>query len=184
MIDWDELIGDAVPPAEQPEEQPEAQEEPEGFHVTDDRGAEWCMKIIREANAEKAKWTDFYQAQLKKICDREDSRIAYMEAKLAEYFARIPHKVTKTQESYQLPSGKLIVKRQGPEVTRDDEAIMGWLYENSQRPEEYINIKETLNWAKLKKCLKVSGDRMTTDDGEVIPGITVTERPDKFVVEV
>jgi hypothetical protein len=31
MIDWDELIGDAVPPAEQPEEQPEAQEEPEGF---------------------------------------------------------------------------------------------------------------------------------------------------------
>jgi len=30
----------------------------------------------------------------------------------------------------------------------------------------------------------VAGSVMTTEDGEIIPGITVTERPSKFVVEV
>ena len=77
-----------------------------------------------------------------------------------------------------------MLKKQAPQFEHDDELILDWLHENSQMPETYIDFKETLKWADLKKVLLVDGSRMVTQDGEIIPGITVTERPDKFVVEV
>ena len=86
--------------------------------------------------------------------------------------------------TYQLPGGKLVYKRQAPEIQHDDEKILDWLHENSTMPETYIDFRETLKWGELKKVLTVAGDGMATQDGEMIPGITVTERPDKFVVEV
>ena len=88
------------------------------------------------------------------------------------------------RQRYQLPSGKLVYKKQAPEIKHDDEAILAWLYENSQAPETYIEYKETLKWGELKKVLQVAGNGMATSDGEMIPGITVTERPDVFKVEV
>ena len=154
------------------------------FIVDDDQKAEWCLGKIREAEAEKAKWKAFYEERLEKICAAEDAKIEHMRFLLEQYFRTVPHKQTKTQESYQLPSGKLVVKQQAPEIKHDDEAIMQWLYENSQAPETYIEIKDSLKWGELKKVLKVAGDAMTTEDGEIIPGITVTERPDVFKVEV
>ena len=159
-------------------------EEEAGFHVDDDSAAEWCLKKIREEKAELEKWEAFYKGQLEKMQKRADYRIQFFEGKLAMYFGSVPHKVTKTQESYQLPGGKLVYKRQAPEIQRDDEAILAWVRENYHYPEAYIETKETLKWGELKKVLTVAGDGMATQDGEMIPGITVTERPDKFVVEV
>ena len=163
-------------------------EEEAGWQVTDDQAAEWCLGKIREANTEKEKWTAFYMDRLKKIVDREDSRIAFFENKLAIYFGSVPHRETKTQASYQLPSGKLVLKKQTPEIERDDEKLIPWLRENYEG--DYVKVKETVDWATLKKAfasddlIGVHGNHFITDDGEIIPGITVTERPDKFVVEV
>ena len=159
-------------------------DEEKRFKVVDDRSAEWCIQKIKAAQAEKEHWKAFYMGQLKRAEQSCDFRIEYMENLLRPYFDQVPHKATKTQESYQLPSGKLAIKKQAPQFEHDDEQILDWLHENSQRPETYIDFKETLKWGDLKKVLVVSGNSMATSDGEIIPGITVTERPDKFVVEV
>ena len=158
-------------------------EEEAGFQVTDDQTAEWCLKKIREANEEKQRWKEYYDEQLRKICAREDSRIAFMEMKLQSYFASVPHKQTKTQESYQLPGGKLVLKKQAPEYERDDELIIAWL--KAAGKTHLVNTKEVLNWMELKRELKPVNDEQVVDsDGEIVPGLYVHERPDKFVVEV
>lgn len=159
-----------------------------GFQVDDDQAAQWCLDRIREANAEKERWKAYYEEQLKKITDREDRRIQFFEMKLMQYFGSVPHKQTKTQESYQLPGGKLVLKKQAPEYERDDEQLLRWLYANNMT--DYVKVKESVAWSELKKdvlagCQAIANSgQLMTEDGEVIPGITVTERPEKFVVEV
>ena len=157
------------------------------FTVGSDLEAQWCLDRIREATAEKERWKTFYDEQYSKVEKACDFKIAYMERLLRPYFDQVPHKVAKTQESYPLPNGKLVIKRQGPEYERDDEQLLPWLHQNNL--EGFIRVKESVDWAGLKKTLtdlQVVGNsgQLITQDGEVIPGITVTERPDKFVVEV
>lgn len=154
-----------------------------GFQVNDDQAAQWCLDRIREANAEKERWKAYYEEQLKKITDREDRRIQFFEMKLMQYFGSVPHKQTKTQESYQLPGGKLVLKKQAPEYERDDELIIAWL--KAAGKTHLVNTKEVLNWMELKRELKPVNDEQVVDsDGEIVPGLYVHERPDKFVVEV
>lgn len=167
-------------------------EEEAGFHVEDDSAAEWCLKKIREEKAELEKWEAFYKGQLEKMQKRADYRIQFFEGKLAMYFSSVPHKVSKTQESYQLPGGKLVLKQQLPEIIRDDAVLLPWLKENGR--ENFVKTKETVDWAEFKKTITnfepLAGDDdkekiyPVTDDGEIIPGITLEPRPAVFRVEV
>jgi hypothetical protein len=163
---------------------PVLMDEHDGFHVTDDKAAEWCMKKIREAEADRAMWKTHYEAQMEKVNKAADESIAYFTAKLEEYFANVPHKATKTQESYTLPGGKLIRKKQQPKFETDDEALVPWLEDNFMG--QLVKVKKSADWAALKKVCSVTpdGEHVATDEGEIIPGVTVTQRPDVFKVEM
>lgn len=156
------------------------------FTVTDDSAAQWCMKKIKEAEADRAMWKAHYEAQMQKVNKAADESVAYFTAKLEEYFANVPHKATKTQESYSLPGGKLVQKKQQPEYKTDDAELLQWLKENFMF--DFIKTKtvESADWAGLKKIVTVTPDgaHVATDDGEIIPGVTVTLRPDVFKVEM
>ena len=154
------------------------------FTVKDDSTAQWCMKKIREAEADRAMWKAHYEAQMEKVNKAADESIAYFTAKLEEYFANVPHKATKTQESYTLPGGKLIRKKQQPKFETDDEALVPWLEENFMG--QLVKVKKSADWAALKKICSVTpdGEHVVTDEGEIIPGVTVTQRPDVFKVEM
>ena len=159
-------------------------DQPEEFTVTDDATAQWCMKKIKEAEADKEMWRKHYEAQMEKVNKAADESIAYFTAKLEEYFANVPHKATKTQESYTLPGGKLIRKKQQPKFETDDEALVPWLEENFMG--QLVKVKKSADWAALKKICSVTpdGEHIATDEGEIIPGVTVTQRPDVFKVEM
>lgn len=161
---------------------PVLMDEHDGFHVTDDKAAEWCMKKIREAEADRAMWKAHYEAQMEKVNKAADESVAYFTARLEEYFASVPHKATKTQGSYTLPGGKLILKKQQPKFEVDDDTLVPWLKSNFMA--HLVKVKESADWATLKKVVNVSGSGVTTDEGEVIPGVTVTQRPDVFKVEM
>lgn len=152
-----------------------------GFRVTDDSSAEWCLKKIKEAKADVQRWSEFYADQMKKVKESADSSIAYFEAKLEEYFESVPHKATKTQESYILPSGKLVRKQQQPEYAINDDELIPWLKQNTFG---YVKVKESADWAALKKTVTVVGSNVVSREGEIIPGVSVTQRPDVFKVEV
>ena len=156
----------------------------EEFTVTDDAAAEWCMKKIRKIEADRAMWKAHYEAQMEKVNKAADDDVAYFTAKLEEYFANVPHNATKTQESYTLPGGKLIRKKQQPKFETDDEALVPWLEENFMS--QLVKVKKSADWAALKKVVSVTpdGEHVATDEGEIIPGVTVTQRQDVFKVEM
>lgn len=155
----------------------------EPFRVTDDKSAEWCIRKIREAQAEKQRWRDYYAEQQRKIDQEADGTISYFQALLADYFDTVPHKRTKTQESYQLPGGKLVRKQQAPEYQRDEAALLPWLKQNAP---ELVKVTETPDWATLRKRLIIApdGETVATEDGEIVPGVKAIQRPEVFRVEI
>ena len=155
----------------------------EPFIVTDDKSAEWCIRKIREAQAEKQRWRDYYAEQQRKIDQEADGTIGYFEALLADYFDTVPHKRTKTQESYQLPGGKLVRRQQAPEYQRDEAALLPWLKQNAP---ELVKVTETPDWATLRKRLIIAtdGETVATEDGEIVPGVKAVQRPEVFRVEM
>jgi hypothetical protein len=164
----------------------------EHFDVDNDMKAEWCLRKIRQIRADQKKEKEelarqmrFYQDQMDMIDKEADDDAAFFEGLLRGYFAsRVDDgftKSTKTKTTYKLPSGNLILKKQAPEYERKDEELLPWLKQN--RP-ELVNVTESANWAELKKTVKINGDTVVTEDGEVVPGVKVTEREDKFEVEV
>lgn len=159
----------------------ELPEEEEGFRVDDDQKAEWCLQKIRDAESEKDFWKRYYADQLAKVNETCDATIENMKARLRAYFDTVPHKKTKTQENYPLPSGKLVLKHQEPEYERNDSEVIRWLKENGG--ESFVKVKESLDWAGLKKTLTVIGETVADEEGQIIPCIKAVERPDAFTVD-
>ena len=166
------------------EEEIQIPEAEKRFRVEDDQGAEWCFGIIRDANAEIKKWTEFYEDRKAKAIRKQAARIAHMEFLLEGYFRNVPKDETKTQLNYKLPGGKLVMKKPALAMEHDDEAVMQWMFENSDTPHKYIKTKESLDWANFKKTLTICGDQVADENGEVVPGISVVEKPAEFKVEV
>lgn len=168
---------------------PEEEVKHEGFIVDNDLKADWCLDKIKEANSEynrlemviKAKIEQLNTA-LKKAQEKRDSDVSFFTYKLREYFNTVKTKDTKTQRVYILPSGKLIEKQQQPEFVKDDEALLNWVKENTP---EFVKIKESIDWAGLKKNIQINGEiAINKVTGEIIDGITVKEREPEFKVEV
>lgn len=161
------------------------EEEREPFIVDDDQKAEWCLTQIRQKKAEIEKWTEHYDKLKAQIVDSLTSDINWFEGSLKAYMMQKQEegvtKTTKTQQSYPLPSGKLVMKKQEPTFERDDEQIIGWLETNNP---DLIKVTKAVDWANLKKGITKFGDSVVDENGEVIPGITVVERPEIFKVEV
>lgn len=154
----------------------------ERFAIDTDLKAEWALKKIREARADRDRMLEWYKQKEKEITEQTDMDTAYFEGLLAEYFGTLPHKVTKTQESYSLPGGKLVLKKQNPEYKRDDAAVIAWLKENGGG--RYVKVSESLDWASLKADTAAVDGVIVDGDGQIIPGIEVIERGAKFTVEV
>ena len=154
----------------------------ESFVIDTDSKAEWALKKIREARADRDKWIEWYQQKIAEITEQTDFNTMNLERMLFEYFATVPHKVTKTQESYSLPGGKLILKTQNPEYKRDDKTVIEWLKQNGQT--QFIKTKEELAWADLKAKTAVLNGKLFSEDGEEIPGVEIVEREAKFTVDV
>lgn len=149
--------------------------------INNDDEAEECIQAIKAAEADVAFWKNYYAEALQKIADASQRIIDNNTARLEVYFDTLPHKKTKTQESYPLPSGKLVRKHQDTEFIRNDEELLSWLHENNG--EKYIKTKESVDWAGMKKTLSVLGETVVDENGEIIPCIKASERPDVFKVE-
>lgn len=153
------------------------------FTVDNDQKAEWAARKIREARQDTQKWTEYYERQLSAIRRANEETEAYFAALLADYFETVPHKATKTQESYSLPSCKLVLKAQQPEFNRDEAVLCDYLDKKGR--DDLVKITRRADWAALKKTLKVMEDGTCVDaDGEVVEGVQAFSRQPEFKVEM
>lgn len=161
----------------------EEEEELQEIAVFDDASAEMLLRRIREADEQYEKMEAWYAFQLEKAKTIRNRTVEWAERGLRAYLDMVPAKKSKTQISYELPGGKLVLKQQEPKYENpDEEATVKWLKESGKSG--YVKVKETPNWADMKKDMKVKvvGDAVCTEDGEVIPGMKATAREPKFTV--
>ena len=159
-----------------------AEEPKEGFFVVDDQKAEWCLLQIRRAKEEKERWKAHYKAALESVTAACDETIGRMEQLLHAYFLIVPHKKTKTEENYPLPSGKIMMKAQNTTFDYDDDELIAWLKAN--KGGQFVKVKEAVDWDGLKASLSVMGETVADSDGEIIPCITAEEHDPVFKVQV
>jgi hypothetical protein len=161
--------------------------EDQPFIIDDDYKAEWALNKMSEERAHTQRMVNVcntminkYQVEIQKLKEQLESKTGYLRFQLQEYFKTVPHKATKTQETYKLPSGTLKLKFKESEYVKDEEALTAWAKNNTP---EFVKVKESVNWAEMKKVVNVSGGYVCID-GEIIDGVTVQEREPEFEVEL
>ena len=157
------------------------EEAKEGWFCANDQDAEWCLLQIRRAEAEKKRWKEHYKEALESITASCDATIGRMEHFLHAYYLTVPHKKTKTEENYALPSGKIMVKTQNVTFEYDESELIEWL---KSKKKGFVKTKESLDWESLKDTLTVIGETVADDDAEIIPCIKAVEHDPVFKVQL
>lgn len=160
--------------------------------VCDDVSAESVLLRIaaeraesERLNATRRKMIDMYAQGIRDEEARCQRRCAHLEKLLSDYFATVPHKVTKTQQIYALPSGKLILKQPPTQYSRDDDALTAWL--KSSGRDDLIEVKTSPKWGDLKKHgvrALGGGQCILADTGEIIDGVTAVTPDPVFQIQV
>lgn len=147
------------------------------FRITDDRCADWAIRKI--ADEQIAAINEKVAAARKRM----ENGTSYLTSCLADFFATVPHKETKTTEKYRLLSGTLTFKKGTTKTKLDETKLVPWLKANGYG--ELVKVEESTRWADLKKLLSYTGDIATlTETGEIVEGVTVYETPGIFTVDV
>lgn len=152
------------------------------FRITDDRCADWAIRKIADERSEYDRLKALADEQIAAINEkvaaarkRMENGTSYLTSCLADFFATVPHKETKTTEKYRLLSGTLTLL--------DETKLVPWLKANGYG--ELVKVEESTRWADLKKLLSYTGDIATlTETGEIVEGVTVYETPGIFTVDV
>lgn len=158
----------------------------EGFVIRDDNAAEWALQKIFDEKAELERLKALADSQIAAIMDKVEaankrftSRTGYLKKALGEYMLTVKRKQSKTQESYRLLSGSLILKKPVVKIVKDDTKLLEYVKEHSP---EYVKHTEAVDWAGFKKTLTISGDVVVDSNGEVVSCLDVEETPGEFMI--
>lgn len=158
----------------------------EGWRVDSMSAADWALRKIRAARMEMEtlkKYADSEKARidmwLKEQTEARQRDVDFFEAQLKPFVAdALDGKKTKTLK---FPCGSCSFKKSTPSFTKDEAVLLQYVKDNDS---QYINVKESVNWAEFKKTLQFAQDgKMITCDGEVVPGVTYTVGEDTFTVK-
>ncbi|WP_317423192.1 host-nuclease inhibitor Gam family protein [uncultured Acidaminococcus sp.] len=164
----------------------EAMENNNGPYLENDADADSALHKIQRLNQGINYVRKIAEQQIQKIVAWRDEQIANRqeaitsEQNLLQLYAEERLKNSK-RKSVSLPSGKFGYRKQPPKITHDDTILLAFAKETAP---QFVKVKESVDWANLKKGCTVDGDHLISQDGEIIPGVTVEQHPDKFYTEV
>lgn len=160
--------------------------------------ADWAItKVIEEQKrfeiyeqAAKDK-IERLKEQVKAEKERSEGRSSWLRYKLGEYLDTTPAKTTKTQKSLKLPSGSIVCKFEklnyvpadGAKSVKESKSVLNWCKENAN---DFVKseTKESVDWAELKKKVKVIGGVVYyTETGEEVEGLTYEMSPKEIEVK-
>lgn len=150
----------------------------------------WAMRRIAGIEKDRQDAREVAQREINRIKawleqeeKRADTARRRLDALLEDYHRRVLAENPKAKTIH-LPHGTLKLRSQQPEWKWDDEQLLPWLQQNLPH---YVREKVTYipDKAALKKAVQVVNSRVIDPHtGEVVPGVEVEMRPEKFIVEV
>lgn len=134
------------------------------------------QKLVTE---EKQRYSELLDRFATEQIESINKRKRYYDGALEDFAVRELEGTNK--KSIKLPYGIIAIKKQLPQYDYDDETVISWAKDIAP---EFVKttVKETLNKAELKKQCKVTDGELYLA-GERVPGVTVTNREDKFEVK-
>jgi hypothetical protein len=168
----------------------------ERFKIENDGQADWALeKIIdlKEKQKENEELAEERKAPLeKKIAkieawqDRQNEKlqdnIEYFEGLLTEYAMNLKED-DEDIKTYSLPFGKLKFRKQRPKWKYHDSMLLNSIKKADR--DDLIKIKESVDKREFKKQVEVAGNQVVNPEtGEVIEGVEVQERGEKFSIDV
>lgn len=113
------------------------------------------------------------------LIDKQSSYEALLEVYLRNEISKQIQSGKKPKKTLKLPYGKITLKKQQPEYTKDEVTLMEYAKQIGK-----IRVKESIDWENIKKNCQVQGGYLVDGNGEIVPGVTVTERNDKFEIKL
>ena len=161
------------------------------FVIDDDSKAEWALEKIKESTEERDRLLALVEEkkaaladQKQKILDKYESETSFLKFRLRDYMENVKVKSTKTQDTYQLLTGKLVRKHPSIDYKVDEGKLLAWLEDNNRS--DLIKVERSPMWGELKKHLSgdvESGFVIMAESGEVIDGVVATEKPETFDIK-
>lgn len=149
----------------------------EAFRIEDDSMATWAMRKLATIRAKQKENQFITESELQRILDWAesvnkplDTSASYFENLLADYGRR--QRVEADRKSIALPHGKIATRAGTDKWHINAEALLPWLRENFP---ELIKVKEEPSLSALKEAFaeRINDGRIVTEEGEVLPGVTV-----------
>lgn len=161
----------------------------ESFKIDNDNAADWALRTISSELEERDRLIAIAKDQIASLQEhinvlneQYDNKTKFLKSCLAEYFMKVPHKETKTQETYKLLSGSLVMKKPSTKINHNDDNLLCYLHANNS--EEFIKTKESVDWAEFKKHLTiVDGKVVDTDLGIEVEACSVEDVPASFDIK-
>lgn len=168
--------------------------EDEGFVVDDDNKATWCLRKIKHFKSKQKKNKKLAEEQISEIekeikeveewLEAENSKlensIEFMKSKLYSYAQQLRGE-NPDLKTHKLPFGQLQFRSQRPKWKYDNDKLLDFAEKNYK---DLIKVKKSVDKRKLKSEAKIVGGRVIIEKtGEVIEGVEVVERGEKFKVK-
>jgi Bacteriophage Mu Gam like protein len=172
-------------------EEQEVQSQP--FEVTNQESAAEALRRITYFMEQIQSVENIVQTQIQPFESKIEKIKAWGEDAKQEHYDRIKHyeslleaymrlqvteqesKGKKPKKTLKLPYGAIKLKKQQPEFVRDEEKLLEYAKSIGM-----VKVKESADWSEIKKQCTVVGEKLVNEDGEVVPGISINERPEKF----
>ena len=166
----------------------------EGFIVDDDNKATWCLRKIKHFKSKQKKNKKLAEEQISEIekeikeveewLEAENSKlensIEFMKSKLYSYAQQLRGE-NPDLKTHKLPFGQLQFRSQRPKWKYDNDKLLDFAEKNYK---DLIKVKKSVDKRKLKSEAKIVGGRVIIEKtGEVIEGVEVVERGEKFKVK-
>ena len=168
--------------------------EKERFTVTNEASAEWCLEKLEENAKARALIDEQYKQMISRYEKWRADALAEIEGSDAHLKSLLePWAAEKIadgkKKSVKLPSGRVgfrgggeTWKRGAEKIEATNPALLAFVKENDG---SFVKVQESVRWGDYKKTLNVMEDgRVTTSDGQIIEGMTVTKGEPSFYVEV
>lgn len=152
--------------------------------------ANYFLKLVKNIDEDVQMIETLCAEEVKKVTERINNyKMAQIEPLLRDrdYFVRLLKNFTENQladgkkKSIKLPNGTLAITKQQPIWEYEDDAIISFLMANNGNDFVHTKIEEKIDKVALKKAVKIENN-VAKFNGVEIPGLTVTEREDKFTV--
>lgn len=162
--------------------------EKERFEITDISSLTWVMREVLKPLKEQVQQTKELEAaeidRIKSWAENETrgplQEIEYWEQRIKDYHLELLEKDPK-QRTLSTPYGKSSSRRSKAQPDKaDEEKLLKYVKQNELN--DLLKVEESVRWGELKKKLKVVGDNVVDENGEIVEGAIV--KPETITTKV